>query len=118
MKSPKRIEKIGDIDSRYFDDLIRLLNSNHSVELVDGDKYLFEALYSQIFTQIKQKSIFTDYATFSNQIEDVFFSELDKINMKNQNRLEKIMSNSEIKNQIIDYLSKQVYEHLRSNHSV
>ena len=117
MKVTKRLEKISDMDSSYFEDLIRLLNSNHTVELVDGDKYLFQALYSQIFFQMRERSAFTDFTGFSNQIEEVFFFELNKINIENQNRLEKIMSNNGIKTQIIEYLSKQVYEQLKANKS-
>jgi len=118
MKVPQKIEKTSDMDSSYFEDLIRLLNVNHTVELVGSDKYLFQALYSQIFNQMKERPIPTDSAKFSNQVQKVFFSELNRINERYQNRLEIIMSNSEIRNQIIDFLSRQVYQHLSKSTSV
>lgn len=117
MKAPKGIEKNCDMESSYFEDLIRLLNSNHTVELVDSDKYLFQTLYSKVFVQMKEKAIAPDFDVFSYQIEKVLFSELKTINEENQNRLEIIMSNNEMKDKIIDFLSKQTYENLRKNDS-
>lgn len=115
MNVPKRIEKNSDMDSSYFEDLIRLLNSNHTVKLVDSDKYLFEILYSKVLVQMKEKTTAQDFDVFSNQIEEVLFSEMKKITEEYQNRLEIIMSNNDMRDKIIDFLSKQTYENLRKN---
>lgn len=118
MKSPKIIEENNEMDSSYFEDLIRILNSNHTVELVDSDKYLFQILYSKVFVQMKEKTTSQDFDMFSNQIEEVLSSEIKKITEEYQNRLEIIMSNTDMKNKIIDFLSKQTYENLRKNVSL
>jgi hypothetical protein len=118
MKSQKIIEENTEMDSSYFDDLIRILNSNHTLELVDSDKYLFQILYSKVFVQMKEKSTTHDFSMFSNQIEEVLFSEMKKITEEYQNRLEIIMSNNDMKDKIFDFLSKQTYENLRKNISL
>ena len=105
-------DDIGTENSRDFIELIQILRSNHNIELLDTNKYLFQSLYIQIFKKIKDKSISENFAELSNQIGEIFTSELIKINEANQNRFEFIISNSVEKDKVIDILSKLVYHHL------
>jgi hypothetical protein len=64
---------------------------------------------------MKEKTTSQDFDMFSNQIEEVLFSEMKRITEEYQNRLEIIMSNNDMRDKIIDFLSKQTYENLRKN---
>ena len=112
MEFPFSFDKIDTEDFRDFKELIQMLNSNHNIELLDTDKYLFQALYIQIFNKIKDSSISDNFAEISNQVREIFPSELLKINEDNQNRFEFVSSNSDKKAKLIDILAKLVYHHL------
>ena len=94
-----------------FVDLIQILNTNHNTELIDSDRFLFYTLYSQVFLEMNRKNDLTDLVGFSNQVEDVLSLKLEKLDKKYQDRFETIMANKEVKHQLIDFLSKQVYLH-------
>jgi type I restriction enzyme R subunit len=93
-------------------DIITKLNSKFGTDFNEADKLFFDQIEEELFQDedLKKRALNNPLENFKYAFEDVFINKLIERMDSNQEIFEKIMENSEFKNDIKEWLTKKIYD--------
>ncbi|HVF27425.1 MAG TPA: type I restriction endonuclease [Pyrinomonadaceae bacterium] len=93
-------------------DIITILNSKFGTDFKEADKLFFDQIEEELFQDedLKRRALNNPPENFKYAFEDVFINKLIERMDSNQEIFEKIMENTEFKNDVKEWLTKKIYE--------
>ena len=91
--------------------IIKLLNDKYNTDFTDADKLYFEQIEQALYEneELKKRAINNPMDNFKYAFEEVFIQTLIDRMEGNQDIFEKIMSNSEFKEDVAQWLTEKIY---------
>ena len=92
--------------------IIKVLNDKHGTDFNDADKLFFEQIEEELYRDedLKKRALNNPLDNFKYAFEEVFINKLIERMDSNQEIFDKIMENSEFKNDVKDWLIKKIYQ--------
>lgn len=92
--------------------IINVLNDKYGTEFTDADKYYFEQIEQALFenNDLKKRAENNPIENFKYAFEEVFIQTLIDRMENNQEIFDKIMDNSDFKNDVKEWLTKKIYQ--------
>lgn len=93
-------------------DIITKLNSKFGTDFNEADKLFFDQIEEELFQDedLKKRALNNPLENFKYAFEDVFINKLIERMDSNKEIFEKIMENTEFKNDVKEWLTKKIYE--------
>jgi type I restriction enzyme R subunit len=97
-------------------DIITVLNTKFGTDFNDADRLFFDSIEEELYldSDLKKRALNNPLDNFKYAFEEVFVNKLIERMDSNQEIFEKIMENSEFKNEVKDWLTKKLYERFRN----
>lgn len=92
-------------------DIISVLNEKFGTDFNEADKYFFESIEEELYLDddLKKRALNNPISNFKYAFEEVFVNKLIERMDANQEIFEKIMADSEFKNDVKEWLTKKIY---------
>ncbi|HEX7313865.1 MAG TPA: type I restriction endonuclease [Pyrinomonadaceae bacterium] len=103
-------------ESAKLSDIITNLNNKFGTDFNEVDKLFFDLIEEELFQDedLKQRALNNPLENFKYAFEDVFINKLIERMDTNQEIFEKIMENTEFKNDVKEWLTKKIYDRFRA----
>jgi type I restriction enzyme R subunit len=97
-------------------DIITVLNTKFGTDFNEADRLFFDSIEEELYldSDLKKRALNNPLDNFKYAFEEVFVNKLIERMDSNQEIFEKIMENSEFKNDVKDWLTKKLYERFRN----
>jgi type I restriction enzyme R subunit len=97
-------------------DIITNLNNKFGTDFSEADKLFFDQIEEELFQDedLKKRALNNPLENFKYAFEDVFINKLIERMDSNQEIFEKIMENTEFKNDVKEWLTKKIYDRFRA----
>jgi type I restriction enzyme R subunit len=98
-------------------DIITQLNSKFGTDFNEADKLFFDQIEEELFLDedLRKRALNNPRENFKYAFEDVFINKLIERMDSNQEIFEKIMENSDFKNDVKEWLTKKIYDRFHSS---
>lgn len=92
--------------------IIKVLNDKYGTDFSDADKLFFAQIEEELYRDedLKKRALNNPLDNFKYAFEEVFINKLIERMDSNQEIFDKIMENSEFKNDVKDWLIKKIYQ--------
>lgn len=92
-------------------DIITVLNEKFGTDFNEADKYFFDSIEEELYLDddLKKRALNNPLDNFKYAFEEVFINKLIERMDSNQEIFEKIMADSDFKNDVKEWLTKKIY---------
>ncbi|MCX6163255.1 MAG: type I restriction endonuclease subunit R, partial [Ignavibacteriae bacterium] len=93
-------------------DILKLLNDKYGTDFNEADKLFFEQIEEELFLdeELKLRALNNPIENFKYAFEEVFINKLIERMDSNQEIFDKIMENTEFKNDVKEWMTKKIFE--------
>ena len=99
--------------------IIQVLNTKYNTDFTDADKLFFASIEEELYAdkELMMRAQNNPISSFKYAFEEVFVNKLIERMDANQDIFDKIMENSEFKNDVKDWLTQKIYKRFNNQNS-